>query len=362
MKSFQPSLTIPAAALCALILCACGNQADAPKQRQNSSVVVLKAHTLLLSDHVEALGTAQADESITITARIAGRLEEVNFSDGQQVKKGDVIARMDQDEEQAQLVAAGVQLVEHQREIKRLESLLARKAAAARDLDLRKTQAALTASTIKEIKARISELTLRAPFAGRLGIRRVSPGAMIQPGTVITTLDAAEKIKLDFTVASTELDGLTTGMAVEASCDALPGELFSGKLTGMDSRIDPLTRSMLLRAEIDNKDGKLVPGMLMRVVLKSHERESLVVPEESVTQKQKQHFLTLVGADGRVELRAVETGLRRHGVVEIVHGLAAGELVMVRGMGFAKAGQTVSISETWDSIRDHQYSISDELR
>lgn len=361
MKTTGPSLTILAVIMFALLASACDNQGETTKQKKNRSVVVLKAYSISLAERVEALGTAQASESITITARVAGRLEDINFSDGQMVKKGHMIARMDQDEQLAQLVTAEVQLAEHQREIKRLRQLLARKAVATRTLDERKTLAAITASSIKEIKARLNELTLTAPFAGRLGIRRVSPGAMIQPGTVITTLDAADIIHLDFTIASTQLTGLTTGTPIEASSDVLPAEKFSGTITSMDSRIDPLTRSMLMRAEIDNREAKLIPGMLMRVVLHSEKRQSLVVPEESITQQQDKHFLTLVAADGRAEIRPVETGLRERGLVEIRHGLAAGERVVVRGMGFVKAGQMLNISETWDSIRDSHYP-ADEAR
>ena len=358
-KKIKPCLT--ALLTLSILVAGCSDQSASSRQQPAKPVVVLKSYLTTLHDRVEALGTAQADESVNITAKVSGRLEHIHFSDGQQVSKGQVIARMDQDEERAQLAAAEAQLVEHQREIKRIETLLARKAAATRDLDERRTLAAVTASTIKEIKARIQELTLTAPFAGRLGIRRVSPGALIQPGTLITTLDAAEKIKLDFTVASTQLNGVTTGVAVEATSDILPDEIFRGVITGMDSRIDPVTRSMLLRAELDNSQGKLIPGMLMRVVLLSRERQALMVPEESITQKQGKHFLTLVDADNRVEVRAVEIGLRARGVVEVRHGVSAGEMVVVRGMGFVRTGQKVSISETWQQIRDGQYP-SDTIR
>ncbi|WP_176958076.1 efflux RND transporter periplasmic adaptor subunit [Mariprofundus sp. KV] len=336
--------------LLTLLLCACDNQPLPGKQAEERPVVVFKAHPVALFDRTEALGTARSRESVEISARIAGRVEKILFRDGQQVKAGQVIVRMEQDEEQAQLGAATAQLAEHRREIKRLETLLARKAAARRDLDERKTLATVATSTIKQITARIDELTLKAPFAGGLGIRRISPGAMLQPGTVITTLDDATLIKLDFTIPSTELEGLSVGAAIQASCDALPGATFSGSLTGIDSRIDPVTRSILLRAEIDNRDGRLIPGMLMRIELRKHERQGFMVPEESVTQKQDKHFLTLMNAEGKAEIRPVETGLRRHGQVEITAGLAADELVVVRGMGFVKPGQPLSVSETWQSL------------
>lgn len=362
MKPSLPLSFLLMFALFTLLAGGCSDQGDGPKQVAAKPVVVVKAHTLTLHDRVEALGTAQASESITITAGVAGKLEEASFSDGELVRKGRVIVRMDQDEEQAQLVAASSQLAEHQREIRRLEALLARKAAASRDLDERKTLAALTASSIKQIRARIGELTLTAPFDGRLGIRRVSPGALIQPGTVITTLDASGVIKLDFTIPSTQLQGLKTGIRVEARSDALPGQLFAGQIAAIDSRIDPVSRSILLRALIDNPDGLLIPGMLMRVTLLKEKREALVLPEESITQKQDKHFITLVNANGVAELRAVQTGLRRDGLVEIRQGLAVGEQVVVRGMGFIKEGQRVEISESWNRIRDSQYPAQKESR
>jgi len=357
MKLILRSLLLLSGCTVALLAGGCDNHDAAVKKTENKPVVVLKAYAMTLHDQVEALGTAEAREAVSITARLAGRLEEVSFHDGQFVHKGDVIARMDQDEEQAQLVAATVQMAEHQREIKRLGLLLARKAAATRDLDERKTLAAVTASSIAQIRARIAELTLTAPFDGKLGIRRVSPGALIQPGTLITTLDAADAINVDFTIPSTSLMGLAAGAAIQATTDARAGELFTGTLTVIDSRIDPLTRSILLRARIDNTDGRLIPGMLMRVVLLEHEREALMVPEESITQRQEAHYLTLVGADGVVEQRVVQSGRRRDGLVEITHGLAAGEQVMVRGMGFVKPGQAVTVSETWERIRESSYPL-----
>jgi len=342
----------------ALLLAACGAQDDAAKKDAAKPVVALKAYAMPLSDQVEALGTAQANESITITAKVSGRLEAIKFSDGQQVKKGDVIAVLDQDEEQAQLKAAEVQLAEHVREVKRLQTLLARKAAATRDLDERKTLAAVTASNINEIKARISELTLKAPFAGKIGIRRISPGALIQPGQVITTLDQISPIKLDFSIPSTMLEGLHAGDRIEARADALGGKPFIGTVSATDSRIDPMTRSILLRAIIDNPEGKLIPGMLMRVTILAHERQALMVPEEAVTQKQDKHYLTLVNADGKADIREVGIGTRRNGLVEIVSGLSAGELVVVRGMGFVKPGGKLQVSETWDRIQNSQFSAA----
>jgi len=356
MKPPSNGLSKFTACLLVLLVSACGGEGDGGAKAKAGQVVVLKAYAMPLSDHVEALGTAQANESITITSKVAGRLEDIEFTDGQQVHKGDVVARLDQDEERAQLEAATVQLAEHAREVKRLQELLARRAAATRELDERKTLAALTASNIEQIRARIDELTLRAPFDGKIGIRRVSPGALVQPGQVIATLDQVDPIKLDFSIPATMLQGLKPGDHIEARADALGDQVFKGTVSAIDSRIDPLTRSMLLRAIIANPDGRLIPGMLMRVSLLANQRQALVVPEESIIQREDRHFLTLVGADGKAVLRPVEPGLRRDGIVEINKGLSAGEMVVVRGMGFVKPGQPVKVTGTWDAIRDSQFS------
>lgn len=352
MKRTVPTLLVLLAATLQLSACSGNGESKAPPTKP---VVVLKSYSITLHDQLEVPGTATASESVEITSRVAGRLRAIHFTDGQQVRKGDLIIALEQKEEQAQLAAATAQLAEHSREIKRLERLLANKAAAARDLDARKTLATITASEIKQIEARIDDLTLRAPFDGTLGIRRISPGALIQPGQVIATLTATNPIKLDFSIPATALAGIAAGTAVQARADTLPDRIFRGEIAALDSKIDPLTRAILARAVIDNSDGALIPGMLMHVTVLQHERQALVVPEECITQKQRGHFLTLVNNDNEVELRPVSIGARQNGLVEIRDGLAAGERVIVRGMGFVKPGQRVAIAETWERIRPSQF-------
>jgi len=343
--------------LAGLLLIGCDNQdgAVSAKKTAERPVVVLTTYTTPLADRVEALGTAQANESVNIVAKVAATLEQISFSDGQLVRKGTVIARLDRDEELEQLATAEIQLLEHQREIKRLNTLLARHAAATRDLDERQTLAAIATSNIKQIRSRLDDYTISAPFDGKLGMRLVSPGAVLQPGTVITTLDDTDPIKVDFTIPSLALQGIKPGLKIEVSSDAWPVHTFSGAVTAIGSRIDPLTRALFVRAVVANPDGLLIPGMLMRVTILQHQRTALLIPEESVTQREDAHFITLVGSDNTAELRSVQVGTRRDGLVEIVSGLVAGESVVVRGMGFVKQGSRVTISERWDHIRDAQY-------
>lgn len=323
-------------------------------------MVVLKAYTTTIHDRLELLGTAGANESIDITAKISGRLDEVRFSDGQKVHQGDIIVKLDQSEEQAQLASATAQLIEHQRETTRLELLLENRAAAKRDLDERKTLASVAAGTVAEIKARIDELTLRAPFDGTLGIRRISPGSLVLSGQIITTLDADNPIKLDFSIPATSLHDIKAGTSLIAVVDTDPTLQFKGTISALDSRIDSVTRSVLARAMIPNPDGKLIPGMLMRITILQNERKALIIPEESVTQKQDKHFLTIIDSESKASIKAVVIGRRHDGIVEIREGVSEGDLVVVRGMGFIKPGQKVTISDTWDVIRNSQFPLNHE--
>jgi membrane fusion protein (multidrug efflux system) len=353
MHTRSNSTRLLALLFCIFLLTGCGS--DEQKSKQTRPVVALKAYSITINDRIEALGTAGASESADITARSTGKLDSVAFTDGQKVNKGDIIVRLDQGEEQGQLAAARAQLSEHKREIARLEQLLEKRAASVRDLDTRKTQAAIAAANVAEIEARIEDLTIRAPFSGNIGIRRVSPGALVQPGQIITTLDATDPIKLDFTIPATQLKGLAAGTSITAQPDSRPDLTFHGTISALDSHIDPATRSILARAEIANPDGALIPGMLMRVTIMQNERTAVIVPEESVIQKEEKHFLTLIDGEGKAAIRAVTVGSRHDGIVEIREGLEAGEFVIVRGMGFVRSGESVTASETWTTIKDSQF-------
>ena len=338
-----------------LSLAACSPQEVPPRATPAKAVVVLKAHATTLYDQIEAMGSLKANESIDFAAQVSGKLEKVLFQDGQTVHKGDLIALLDDDEDQAQLMAEQAQLAEHLREIQRLELLLTRHAVPERTLDERKTLAALTRSHIRQIQARIGEKRLKAPFDGQMGIRQVSPGMLMQPGQVIATLDDVRSMKIDFTIPSTLLPTVHVESDIQVRSALFPRRIFKGKVASIDSRIDPMTRAILLRATLDNADGVLIPGMLMAVTLLQHERQALMVPEEAVTQKQEKHFLTLVNHEDKAEIRAVTTGIRRDGFVEITQGLKAGERLVVRGMGFVKSGKAVKVEETWERMKDAQF-------
>ncbi|MBF0282554.1 MAG: efflux RND transporter periplasmic adaptor subunit [Zetaproteobacteria bacterium] len=334
-----------------LILGACDVDPSPKKSSDKQALVVTYQSQLVsVSNHFEALGTAKSNASVDMTSEVSGRLKSLDFEDGQFVEKGEKIASLDQDDALAQLLSATAALAEQERELQRLEKLVVQKAASMRDLEMQKTQATLAAANLKQVQAKLNELTICAPFSGRLGVHRISVGALIQPGQIITSLDAIDPIDLDFSIPSLAIDGVVKGTSIRAYADALPNETFVGEVDALDSHIDPVTRSMLVRAKIPNPSERLIPGMLMRVTLIQHERQALMVPEESVTQRQDAHYLTVVDSDQKARLQVVEIGVRHEGLVEIVKGLQAGEVIVVRGMGFVKAGQTVKVTEAWSQL------------
>jgi membrane fusion protein, multidrug efflux system len=322
-----------------------GSGKDGAKGSPPSTIVtVALPEKQQIYDGVEAVGTAYAAESVDIAAVAAERITEILFTDGAFVKQGAVIVTLEQSEEQAQLAAVKEQMEEDERELARLQELLKDKAAAKRDYDEQLTRSKITAQAAAEIEARIADRVIRAPFDGILGLRRLSLGALVRAGDVIATIDDIHEIKMDFSVPSSFLPVLKQDTPVTATTDAAPGVIFHGKVESVDTRVDPVTRSVLIRALIPNPDHVLKPGLLMQVTLQNNPREAMVIPEESVLQKGEKHTVLVVGADDTVSEKSIETGTRRPGFVEVLKGLEPQDRVVTRGVTRVRAGQKVSVT------------------
>jgi membrane fusion protein (multidrug efflux system) len=200
-------------------------------------------------------------------------------------------------------------------------------------------------SRLAAAQAALADRTIRAPFAGTLGLRGPSPGALVTPLTVITTLDDVATLRLDFPVPSLLLEKLRLGSVVEATTPARPGARFRGEVIGIDTRVNPVDRSVMMRARLDNTARLLKPGLLLNVDLYHEQRKALVVPEEALIQYQRQHYVFVVGDDARVARRDVDIGLRQPGIVEVRTGLAAGERVVTEGVTTVQPGDRVRIGD-----------------
>jgi membrane fusion protein (multidrug efflux system) len=198
---------------------------------------------------------------------------------------------------------------------------------------------------VASARSRLSDTVIRAPFSGRVGLRRVSVGGLVAPGTVITTLDDTSSIKLDFTVPERVVAAMRAGLEIEATSVAYPGQTFSGRVASVDSRVDPSTRSVIVRAIVPNEQGLLKPGMFMNVRISRGAADVLVVPEEALVPEQGDVFVYVV-ADGKASKRKIQTGQRTIGNVQVTDGLRAGDMVVTEGTQKLRDGASVTLVES----------------
>ncbi|MBU3672289.1 MAG: efflux RND transporter periplasmic adaptor subunit [Sinobacteraceae bacterium] len=283
-----------------------------------------------ISRELKALGTAAANEAVVVTAKSSNLVTAIRFSDGARVARGAVLVELDSAQARADLAAANAALVESTAQFERGRDLLPTQALSKSQFDQIVAAKNANAARVDAARARLEDTVIRAPFSGRVGLRRVSVGSLISPGTVITTLDDSSLIKVDFAVPEINLTALRAGLPVTVTSVAYPGKRFSGKVASVDSRVDPTSRSVLVRAELPNGDGLLKPGMFLNVALQRDQRTAIVVPEEALVPEQNRQFVFVV-TGGMAEKREVRIGSRSPGSVEIVQGLRAGERIVVEG-------------------------------
>ncbi len=309
---------------------------------QAVDVVTAEARMEPLSTSVEAVGTARARESVDITAKTVNLITAIAFREGSLVKAGQLLVELDGAAARAALAEAEAALIESESQFKRSRNLYTQQALSTAQLEQIEATQKANQARVDAARARLADTTIRAGFDGRVGMRQVSVGSLINPGTVITTLDDASLIKLEFTIPESYLHLLRIGDVVKVRTAGQPDVRYTGRITLLDSRVDPATRSIAVRAEIPNRDGSLRPGMFMTVVLDVDPSPALLVPEGAVVPEQGHVYLFVVAGD-KVQRREIRTGRRRKGEVEVVHGLAAGDRVVTEGTQMLRDGDTVRV-------------------
>lgn len=294
-------------------------------------------------DDIEALGTTSANESVTLTAKVTETVDRVNFEDGDIVELGAVLVELTGKGEVAALKEAQAGYAEAQKQYQRLEGLVAQGTVPRSQLDTQLGMRDTMRARMEAIRARLSDRVITAPFAGVLGFRRVSPGTLVSPGTEITTLDDVRTLKLDFSVPESFLSAIAVGATISARSSAWPGQAFAGTVRSIESRVDPLTRAVTVRAHLDNAELKLKPGMLLSVRLTTPPRQTLAIDEIALLQMGTQAFVYKVDAEQKAQRIDVLIGSRRAGRVEIVSGLNAGDQVISDGTVKVRPGMPVSV-------------------
>jgi membrane fusion protein (multidrug efflux system) len=295
-------------------------------------------------DRLDAIGTVRSNESVTITAKVTETVRRVAFTDGQIVAAGDILVELTDAAEAAALGGALSAHAEAAKNFERISVLASHGMASAAQLDAARTARDNAKSRVDTVASQLADRLIRAPFAGVLGLRNISPGTLVRPGDVITTLDDISAVKLDFTVPETYLASLATGMQIEAEARAFPGRAFTGALTAIDTRIDPITRSVTARAIMPNADLALRPGMLLNVTIIRSTKTALAIAERAVVASKDQLFVFRVEG-GKAQRVEIKTGARQDGLVEVAAGLAAGDTIVVDGVHRLRPGQRVQVVE-----------------
>ena len=340
MRDFHP---IPLLALFALS--ACGSNAGGQRKVEPPLVRASGVATARFVDRIDAVGTARANEQVTLAAPVTERIERLNFDDGGYVTRGQIIAVLARGQESAQLEEARARAQEARQQLVRLELLKARGFATNSALDTQTALAAQARAQAASASASIGDRVIRAPFSGWVSLRNILAGAVVQAGTEIAQISDISRIKLDFAVPETLLAQVRAGQPITAIAAAYPDTPFRGTIASVDPVLSPETRAATVRAILPNGDRRLKPGMLLTVRIEATARTAPAVPELAVIGEGADSFVFTV--DGGVARRTrITTGQRQDGVVEVTGGLRPGQRIVTEGVVKLTDGQPVRLAGT----------------
>lgn len=350
----QNPLKTAGAALAAMLLIAApaltqqrgggpGGQAGGPPP---SSVFAEPAREQVFTNRVEAIGTLEPNERVDLTLTASDRVTALYFEDGDRVKKGKTLLSLAQREQVALVESAEAELAQARQDLARIEPLAQQGAVSTSELDMARRNVSTASAQLRAVQSRQNDRVLVAPFDGVLGFRRVSVGSLVRPGDVVATLIDDSVMRLEFAVPSTFIRVLRPGLEIEASTSDLPGQVFTGTVDSIDNAIDPVTRSVRVRANVPNPSGVLLSGMYMSVALQAEPRRALSVPEVALQPRGPETFVWIADASGAQTVARrvkIEPGMRHNGRVEVVSGLTAGQMVITEGALRVREGAPVVI-------------------
>jgi len=303
------------------------------------NVIKLKMETL--NNQLQVSGTILPNESVDIKPEISGLVTKVNFKEGQYVTKGTPLLYLNDNELQAQYQRLQYTQKLFQTQESRQKQLLAREAISQEEYDIVLNQYNTALSDIKLVQAQLEKTVIRAPFNGRLGLRQVSEGAVINASNIIVSIVNIDPIKLEFSIPERYAGMVTEGSPIFFSSESSKEEV-EGRVYAYEPQVDAATRTIKLRAQSPNKSGKYLPGMFVKIrfVLEVKE-DALMVPAEAVIPELSGYKVFVVGADGNAEQRMIEIGTRTDTQVQVLSGLAEGELVLITGVMQVRKGMPI---------------------
>ena len=315
-----------------------GPRGDVPQ------VALVSPTTRTFTDRLELLGVAKGRQSVTLSAATTQLVSRVLFTPGQTVAKGQVLVELKTNEQDAALAQARAREVQARRAFERWRTLGQQGFASVAAVDQYEAAWKTAVADVGAAEARLGDRVIRAPFAGVVGLSDIAPGAVVNPGAAIVTLDDLSAVRVDFQIPDRFLASVKEGQALTARVDAWPDAVFNGRIIRLDTRIDERTRALTARSEFASPDGRLRPGMMLRVGVSQGARSALALPESAVAvQGEGASVFVVVEEAGRmtVQQKPVVAGLRQDGWVEVLQGVTVTDRVVADGLNRIQSGQPV---------------------
>ena len=303
---------------------------------------------------LSSVGSVSAVQGAVISAELAGIVSEISFESGAEAKKGDVLMKLDASQEEALLRSAAAEAQLARTDLERSRDLAMKKVVSSAELDSAQSKFTRLNAVVDQMRSNIAKKTVIAPFDGQLGIRQVNVGQMINAGQQVIALTALDSVYVDFALPEQHLSKLTKDLEVRVRVDALPGREFKGKLTAINSMLDPVTRNVPLQATLENTDHALHPGMFAKVDVVLPVKESvLAIPATAISYAPYGDSVFVIekkkdaksGRESQVlRQQFVRTGETRGDFVTVTNGLKAGEVIVSSGVFKLRNGMEVTIN------------------
>lgn len=291
-----------------------------------------------------AVGSLRSDETVVVRPEVAGRISQIAFKEGQRVEKGQVLVKLDDSVQQADLDKARANLTLSKSKFERSVDLMKKGFLSSQARDEAENNYQVARAEVELMQARIAKTAIRAPFSGTIGLRQVSVGDYVKEGQDMVNLESLDPLKVDFRVPENALSMIRGNQTLQLSLDALPDQVYDGRVYAVNPLIDANGRSIVIRAQVPNRDGRLRPGMFARVRLfTSGVKDTMVVPEESLFPVGDDKYVYKV-VEGKALRQKIEIGARRDGRVEVVNGLTPEDVIVTAGVIKLREGAPVSVA------------------
>ena len=324
-------------------------QAGGPGGPQPANVVATEVASEQWQGQESAVGSLTAVDSVAVSTEVAGIIESLNFDSGERVETGDILLELDKSVDQAELEGLRSEAELALIQFERAQDLLPRRAISQSEFDEARARLDSANAAVESQQARIRQKTIRAPFDGVLGLRTISVGQFLAPGSNIVELRRLAPIYADFTMPERFLPDLSVNQTIQVRTSAFD-QVFTGKVTAIDAGVNDQTRAVPVRATLDNTDGRLRPGMFARVtLLEPTQRDVLTIPRTAVSFNTYGDFALRIKKTDQgmtTERVQIETGEIRDGRVAVTKGLDKGDRVVAAGLIKVRPGQPVTIDET----------------